>query len=196
MLSGLKERAEKIKQTRVNAEMIIYESKVDHFLKFDVEQELLKNKEEVVKDIAGARKTWSVTSVVALGIAAVTLGPALAVPAVVALGTATFFLAPESQIFDDLRLVFKNADKENESRIKTQLKKMEYAIKETVNDKITLSDYFKAVKESIKVVYQSAIEKKDVNYQYQNSVSKILAKRDEMRMKLNGTIPVGTTLKM
>jgi hypothetical protein len=190
ILEQIKARAEEIKKTRMAAELLVYENHADKFLKFDIEEAVKNNEAKVKKElkinrIASGLLTAGYVGVI--GAAAVTGGPALALGATLVGGMIGGFNIVQIAISEFAT----NVEIKNHEEIKAQLTELKNNVnKSVVNEKTTISDYFKGAKQALKEKYdnmiQDRINKSDAFTDYYTTVVKIVNQRDAMRNKVNG----------
>lgn len=193
MLNDIKQRADAIKKTRMDAELLVYNSKVKEYFNFNDQEELKNNAVKAAKELKTSRITnasGAALYIGAIGAFALTGGIAgIILPVGIAFGGA--IIGGLEATLKTVHNFSTTAEKENKSQIEAQLKRLEFNIKNSaVNEELTVNDYFKAAKDSLKNIYEKSIEKYnkplDIVKNYSKSVSEILGKRDAIRAKVMG----------
>lgn len=194
MLKDIKERAGEIKKSRMAAELLVYENKVEQFLNFNVVEELNKNASKAAKELktdkilnaSGAALYIGLigTCVLSGGLAGIIFGAGIAYGGAIMGGL-------EATI-NTISNFNKTAEQENIEQVQNRVNSLEYNLKNyAVEDKVTIGDYFRAARDSLKTMYVQAIEKQNnkpnfafemVN-KYNKSVEQILEQRENIRTK-------------
>jgi len=152
------ERLKKIKEQRIASEQLLLESNIQKFVNFDIEKRLEENEETAEKSLkshksgaylAGAYLLGAVGTV-AFGASIVATGGVFA-GAMIMGGVTTVTVPFLPELLDSASFIFKDVKSHNLDLVQNELSQLKKTVEESaVNQKTTVTDYFKAAKETLK----------------------------------------------
>jgi hypothetical protein len=148
-LNKFKQRAQEIKEFRVQAETCLLAKNIELLDSFKYEERLKQNYENAKKDATSKQRSGLVLGALTIGIIGV--GAIAAGPVGLGVGAMASFLLLTAGGGEVLAESFTTANNENKRTINTELAILKNNVKNSkVHDNVTIGDYFKAVKLEVK----------------------------------------------
>lgn len=189
------ERLKKIKEQRIASEQLLLESNIQKFVNFDIEKRLEENEETAEKSlrslkiggyVAGTYLLGAVGTV-AFGASIIATGgtSSLFAGAILIGGASAVTLPILGELLMTSSFIFKDKKSHNLDLVQFELDDLKRTVEESaVNQKTTVTDYFKATKESLKSLFSKL--KNELKNDYNNifkplSQEKILDRIKQMQ---------------
>lgn len=189
------ERLKKIKEQRIASEQLLLESNIQKFVNFDIEKRLEENEATAEKSlkslkiggyVAGTYLLGAVGTV-AFGASIIATGgtSALFAGAMLIGGSSAVTLPILGELLDSASFIFKDVKSHNLDLVQNELSQLKKTVEDSaVNQKTTVTDYFKATKESLKSSFSKL--KNELKNDYDNifkplSQEKILDRIKQMK---------------